>query len=282
MSDDEIFVLIVSGIIAVIGWVMYYSRLAGLTRLGGGMGNRICLAVFPGLGAVGILLTLMLGASYDVRASGTYLSFYLLLGLAWMRVSGWAMGLLGIFWRDDALERRNLSATLAIAGAWLGLAACYAGGNIGDGPGWWCVVYASGLATLAWFGLWAVVQWLGDVAERVTIDRDLATGIRLGGLLLALGLVCGRAAAGDWVSASATSADLVLAAWPALLLAVGAGLIERWAGGYAWRPGERRGPWLRLGEDVVVALLYLLAAGVIIYLAGPLSENPAWDEAWGL
>ncbi len=47
----------------------------------------------------------------------------------------------------------------------------------------------------------------GKVSVSIVEERDLASGIRTGGLFIAVGLVLGRAVAGDWVSESATLRD---------------------------------------------------------------------------
>lgn len=48
-------------------------------------------------------------------------------------------------WKDDILNGNNKSALAAFAGGFLGAAAIYAAANIGDGPGWWCFLLASGV-----------------------------------------------------------------------------------------------------------------------------------------
>ena len=63
--------------------------------------------------------------------------------------------------------------------------------NIGDGPGWWVVVFAAGLATAALFAAWLVLAQIGHGVDAVTIDRDLAAGVRLGAFLAACGAGAG-------------------------------------------------------------------------------------------
>jgi uncharacterized membrane protein YjfL (UPF0719 family) len=134
---------------------------------------------------------------------------------------------LGLCVRDDALERGNDAAALALSGALVGGTCCFAGGNVGNGPGWWVVLYSAGLATTALLVLWGLIHAASGLAEKVSIERDVAAGLRAAGFLIGCGLILGRAVAGDWVSASATTIDFARLGWPALVLAVVCTFIER-------------------------------------------------------
>jgi hypothetical protein len=59
---------------------------------------------------------------------------------------------------------------------------------------------------------------IGRAAE----ERDLASGLRLCGLLVANGLILGRAVAGNWHSEAATIHDLIHDGWAASLLSAAA------------------------------------------------------------
>ena len=48
----------------------------------------------------------------------------------------------------------NAAAAMATAGATIGVTLSYAGGNIGDGPGWWVVVFSAAIATAGLFACW--------------------------------------------------------------------------------------------------------------------------------
>jgi len=133
------------------------------------------------------------------------------------------------------IERANPAAAYAIGGALLGITLCFAGGNIGDGPGWWVVVFSAALSTLAFFILWALLHRFTGLADAVTIDRDPASGLRLAGYFIGSGLILGRSVAGDWVSMQATVVDFVSTAWPVVLLWVAAVLMER-----TFRPTQER------------------------------------------
>ena len=169
----------------------------------------------------------------------------------------------GVSPKLDALERRNGAAAWAVAGALVGLTLAFAGGNIGNGPGWWVVVFAAGLASGALLGGWAVVELATDTAETVTVERDTASGVRLAGLLTAAGLVLGRAAAGDWVSAGATVRDFVSVGWPVLLLFAVEVLLHRL---FRPKPSNPKPSVVAYGllpaaGYVVVAVVYVLKVG---------------------
>jgi hypothetical protein len=218
-------------------------------------------------------MLLRTGASFDVRHDPAYLAFYLVFGAAWLVPGRGLFGLFGISWQDDALERRNAAAAWAVAGGLAGLTAGYAGANLGDGPGWWCVLFAGGLATAAWLVAWSVVQAAGDVAEAITVERDTDAGIRLGAFLLAAGLLCGRGAAGDWTSPLQTAIEFG-AAWPLLPLTLGAAWVERRAG--AERGHPQRPPAARLNGWLAGALYVAFAIACLVALPRP-PENPAYE-----
>ncbi|HEY3497747.1 MAG TPA: hypothetical protein VGK73_23780 [Polyangiaceae bacterium] len=76
-------------------------------------------------------------------------------------------------------------------------------------------------------GSWAIYEFIASVSEAVTVERSLSAALRLAALLVAAGIVCGRAAAGDWVDAGSAVRDFVDAAWPVPMVAAGFGSVER-------------------------------------------------------
>ena len=101
------------------------------------------------LGLLGLLIFAFLRfcAADDVREAPEYLFMYFVIGLAWMRVAAMVFPLAGLHPHDDIIERRNAAAVPAWIGAMTGVALCYSGANVGNGPGWWVVVFSAGLAT---------------------------------------------------------------------------------------------------------------------------------------
>jgi hypothetical protein len=227
LSEDEKAVLAISLLIAAITWGIWFwrgSRLSPLMKRGGA---RRTLVVAPILCALLLFALLRTWSASDVRNDGLYLFFYQALGAAWVGVATVALPFLGLSARDDVLERKNAGAGWALGGALLGITACFAGGNIGDGPGWWVVLYCAWLSTSALFFLWFVLEQSAHVSEAITLERDAAGALRLAGFLVASGLILGRAVAGDWSSSSETTLDFVRLAWPVLVLLALALLFER-------------------------------------------------------
>jgi len=260
MSPDELVISLIGMMVAGLAWARWYAqprriRSARPTRAG-----RLVLDVIPLVAAIALFVVLKTLSAHDVRDDVRYLGLYFLLGCGWV---GGALALIpfgGVSARDDVIERGNESAAWVIGGAILGVTLCFAGGNIGDGPGWWVVVFSAALATAALFVAWLLVEVLTGVSDTITIDRDRAAGVRVAGFLVACGLVLGRAVAGDWTSAQATVMDFGIYAWPVLLLVVLAYVIERTARPTADRPAADP---FALG--VIPAIAYLVIA--IVQLA---------------
>lgn len=217
MSGDEVVVSIISGVLAFAIWLATLIRIMrfnayGLPRASANgllFALPICLLI-----VFWILRTL---ASHDVRGDGRYIAMYGFMGAAWIGMAP-AFFLPGISVRDDFLERRNSSAAIAILGYMLASTFCFSGGNIGDGPGWWVVVFCALLANLTLMLLWTIANWFTHVADHITIDRDPAIGLRVAGFFVGCGLILGRAVAGDWHSLDATLRDFMVKAWPVLIL----------------------------------------------------------------
>jgi uncharacterized membrane protein YjfL (UPF0719 family) len=228
MSGDEVFVLIASIGVASVSWTVWLVRLQMRQRMHSGF-EGAWLWAGPLLATVLTLLVLLFFSSQDVQTDPKYIFFYLMFAAAWVGLLRLVTPLYGISARDDALERRNVAAAAAWFGAVIGFTLCFAGGNIGDGPGWWVVLYAAGLATTVLLFLWVAYEWLTGISEVVTIERDTTGGLRLAGWLIASGVVLGAGVAGDWQSAGQTNVDFIQRAWPVLILLVAACLVERLA-----------------------------------------------------
>jgi hypothetical protein len=263
MSPDEVAVLVSSGVAAVAAWFIWYLRLRTIHRLGTPVPGRRILVVVPVAAAAVLLAVLQTASAHDVRDDPRYLTLYFLLGAAWVGLGARCLALAGVSVRDDALERANRSAAYAVAGALLAITLCFAGGNIGDGPGWWVVVFSAGLATISLFVAWLVLEVVAGVSEVVTIDRDDAAGVRLAGFLVACGLIFGRAAAGDWVSADATVVDFLNVARAAVPLVVIASVVE-----WLSRPTPQRAGAPIATHGAVPAVLYVAASALYVMRLG--------------
>lgn len=258
MSGDEVVVTLIAIAAGPIAWALWLvrARSAQLMRSGGGLHVVAGAVTVSALLIIGVLRTL---ASFDVIDDIRYQFMYLVLGLAWLRFAQMAFAFAGVSARDDAVERGNGAAAIALAGALVGAALCYVGGNIGDGPGWWVVVFSAGLSTLTSLVLWIVLTLCSPVVDAVVIDRDRATGARLAGFLIAIGLVLGRGVAGDWTSATRTIADFaVVLPLAGVILAMAIGM-ERLA---RLTPERPQGAMITSGVLPAVAYLAVAVTGV--------------------
>lgn len=263
MSGDEGIVLLAGGFLAVWTWYGWYIPAVAVERLSAPTPGRLAILWTPALCAGLLFAVLKLLASHDVRDDPVYLVFYLTMGAAWVGVAMKLLPYVGLSARDDAVERGNPAGAAAVLGALVAVTCCFAGGNIGDGPGWWVVVCAAGLATGVLAGLWLALDALCRVSDTITVERDLAAGLRCAGLFVGAGLVLGRAVAGDWISLSATLRDFVVVGWPVVPLFAVAAAIERAAVPTPVRPSQ---PVVGLG--LLPGIVYLAAATAYVAWLG--------------
>lgn len=226
-SPDEAFVLIVSILLTVACWLVWYCQLGMIRRQFRRNGGRGLLAWTPVICAGILYVVLKVWSAEDVRSDPAYMIFYMVVGAAWMGIFRLQLPLNGIVVRDDVLERGNTAAAWPFVGALVGGTCCFAGANVGNGPGWWVVFFSSALSTAALLVSWAVVHRFTGLCEKVTVERDPAAALRAAGFLIGAGVILGRAVAGDWVSAGATVMDFGLKAWPALVLVAAVVTVER-------------------------------------------------------
>lgn len=263
MSGDETLATLVFLVIGVATWYQYFKPVVSVRRPAGALGSGGWLFAVAAFCAVVFFVVLATWASADVRDSGLYLFFYMLFGAAWVGLGTALLPRVGLSVRDDVVERGNWAAAFAIGGAMLGLTAAFAGANMGNGPGWWVVLYSGALSTGGLLGIWGLMNVISRTHEHVTVDRDVAAGLRTGALLVACGMILGRGAAGDWIDAWKTTADFVRVGWPALVLALAGAVIER----FAALDGKvaRRSAFV---YGVVPGAAYVIAAGKVLHLVG--------------
>jgi hypothetical protein len=264
MSVGEVWVTIIGTGLAILTWASWYWVASLTLPLQRRAGGRFPLQAAPVLAAALILTVLQTVASHDVVDDRRYIYMYFVLGLAWVGVTVRTFPATGLFLRDDVVERQNPAVAPALAGGILGVAAAYAGGNIGDGPGWWVVVACAFWATTALMLAWHVLAAMSRITDAITIDRDLAAGWRLGGFLFACGLILGRSVAGDLVSTDATLHDAALVAWPVVALVVLQALLERAfrASPDAPVPGVAAKGWVPALVVVGIAVAWIASLGM--------------------
>jgi hypothetical protein len=262
MGGDEVFVTIVCIALGLATWIAYYGRWAQFSDYAQPKAARLLVFLMLPISGALIYWVLRTMASHDVRKDWRYLMMYSAMGLLWVRIAP-KFFLPGISLRDDFFERRNASAGYATIGFIIASMLCFAGGNIGDGPGWWVVVFCALLANATLWALWVAAGHFTRVADLVTIDRDPAVGIRLAGFFIGCGLILGRAVAGDWTSLDATIGDFVRKAWPALVLLVVYIVCERFA-----KARYHRDEQAVLGRGVIPAIFYIALGAVAVLAQG--------------
>ena len=213
-----------------------------------------------------VAVALHLWGAAEVRANAGDVFFLTFVGTVWLVLATKLFSWLGLSFRDDAVERRNIAALTALCGAVPAVALTYIGGSLGEGPSYWNNVFSASLGTVGLLGVWLLLELGAKVSVSIAEERDFASGLRMCGFLLAIGLVLGRAAAGDWHSESATVRDFIRDGWPATILWVIALVIER-----LLRPSRRRPfpAWLSYG--LLPALFYLALAAAWLWHLG------AWE-----
>jgi hypothetical protein len=227
-------------------------------------GRRAALGICLAISFAVVLVTLLTKADPVVRTGPGYIILFLAVNGVALAVVTAAAAVIGISPLDDAIRRPNPAAVWAIGGLWLGTSLAVAGANVGRGDtiGTTLGPLALGVATLLL--LWAVHALTTASAAAVTRDRDIPSAIRQAGLLVAWGLILGRATAGDWESVARTWEDFATQGWPAALLLAVAIPIE-----WRLRPSVRR-PATSWVAGAGPALAYVLAAaGWVAWLGKP-------------
>ncbi|MGQ4810494.1 hypothetical protein NKDENANG_03965 [Candidatus Entotheonellaceae bacterium PAL068K] len=105
---------------------------------------------------------------------------------------------LGLHVRQQ-LEAHNVSAAIVVAGVYMATSLTYSGALDGEGGGWGILLLFFVLGQLALFAMSFIFRWLtgyDDVQE--IASGNLAAGLALAGLLIAMGIIVGQAAAGDY------------------------------------------------------------------------------------
>jgi hypothetical protein len=273
MDFTELVILIFSGYHTVKNMRDWYRRLPGIGPVRRDKTIKYVLGLLPVVSFFIIIYTLKVLASFDVVNDLLYIIFYVLLGYAWAFLGMKAVFIFfDISWIDDVLNLNNKAALYAVSGAFIGLVTIYSGTNIGDGPGWWCVIFAGGLGLISWVLLARLINSFAQVFERITTDRDIYCGVRFGAYLLASGIILARASAGDWTSFYSTIIEF-LVGWPVLPLTALAIIIERY---YIHKA--------KLNESITNTYLFgslywsavYLAFAVASVLMFPFVENPIY------
>lgn len=211
----------------------------------------------------GIAAALWNWGATEVRANAAAVFTLTLIGTIWILLTFKIFPWLGLSYEYDVTDCGNTAAMIALCGAMIAVSTLYAGGSLGEGPSYLENFFSAGLGTSAWVFLWLFLEMTAKVSVSITEDRDLASGLRFCGLLVATGVLLGRATAGNWVSEVAAIRDLFRDGWPAAALLIIAVPVE-------WqvkpRPARPLPSWMIYGA--LPALFYLGLAVIWLWHLG--------------
>lgn len=226
-GEDEMFLLIGCSVATLFAAWWLWTCFSAVPSLGQRPAVR-----GPLLAAVGASFSFLFFVTWswtavEIRGGQDYTWLAMAMGGAWFLIYARLFRWLGVGLREDACERTNRAAMIALGGAIPGGMLLYCGAICGEGPSFWNNVFTVLVAGAGWFALWLGLELFSGISRSVAEERDPAAGLRLAGFLLATGLVLGRAAAGNWISMEATVDDLLNDGWICGPLLVGAVMQER-------------------------------------------------------
>lgn len=274
MYDLEIIIFFISIGMTCYFLFKWYNRLANVFKPKKKKLNNLILGFLPLVCFLIIYITLKNYASFDVVDSAFYIIFYLFLGFVWIFI-----GIKLLFYYfdmsiiDDVLNNGNKAALFTISGGVIGLTLIYSGANIGDGPGFWCVIVAGGIGFLIWIALIKLLNRFTKILERIFISRDIACGIRFGSFLIATGIILARASGGDWVDFNTTIIDFA-DGWVALPIWFLYLFIE-----LIYKNRIKNG---HLYGSIILSIfigIFFIALAILslMYIVPPLPENPIYN-----
>ncbi len=222
-APDETFLFFAMLAASCVTGFKYYRPLFTMTWLGKRKRIRLSLAVCPVIGMAITLAVLQTWSDSQVRGHLDYILFFLFGCAAWQGVAAWGLSMVGISALDDALERDNPAAAMAVSGTLLAVSIIYALANVGTGPTIETTLLPAAAGAVALAVAYLIIVNLGGVVEDITVGRDTGAGIRLAGALAGAALILGRAVGGNFVSWDETWIDLAKYGWPSLALGAMAG-----------------------------------------------------------
>jgi uncharacterized membrane protein YjfL (UPF0719 family) len=265
-SGDEWVFLVAAAVGAALGIWRWYLTLLSVSPLHEHSGSRRLLLLTPAvsLALVAIVLQTLADPVY-VAGHRDYMLLFLAGAACWIFGASRVFSVMGLSTQDDAMRRRNPAAAIAVSGGVLGVALAYAGSNIGNGPTIWTTLLPAFVAAAVLLTMWFIVELLGGASEAITIDHDVAAGIRLAAFLVSAGAILGRSMAGDWLDWAGTFAEFVELGWPAALLIPAMVLMNRQM---APTPQQPHPEVTRCGLTPAFIIVALTAA-YLVYLGIP-------------
>src|SRR5690242_3305488 len=81
-----------------------------------------------------VAVTLEFWGAAEIRATVSEVCFLTFVAAVWLILATKLFPWMGLSLRDDAVERKNLSALIVLCGGVLAIGIIYSGANIGEGP----------------------------------------------------------------------------------------------------------------------------------------------------
>lgn len=107
---------------------------------------------------------------------------------------------LGLHVREQ-LEAHNSAAAVVVGGAYVATSLTYSGALDGEGGGFWMLLLFFVLGQLALVAMTYIFRWLTGYDDVQEIESgNLAAGIAQAGLLIAMGVIVGQAASGEFTT----------------------------------------------------------------------------------
>lgn len=268
--------MIAASVGALMGGWRWYLTLTRVSPLHASARSQVLLMLAP-LASLLVLMLVLQTLADPVYVAGhlDYTLLFLVGGASWVFAATEAFPLLGVSAADDAMRRHNPAAAIAVSGGVFGVMLAYAGSNIGNGPTIWTTLLPAFVATGVLLLLWFILELIGGSFEAITLDRDVAAGIRLAAFLVCAGAILGRAMAGDWLDWNSTFQEFIALGWPAALLVPAMTMMNR---RYAPTPQMPHPDPGKCGVTPALVLVVLTAI-YLVYLGIPEVAPPGGTSA---
>lgn len=215
-DNEEFFNALGCLILVVIGWLTWIDWYKGTIKIAypaAQIKERRLLRLTPIINALVIFSVVEIFPNATAIQSAEK-DFDVIINFAWLGVSVVLMDCFNLSMREDVLERNNSAATYAMLGFLWAITCCLVGLDLGNLDHWFInLLLAMGGLCIAWL----ILEKLSNCSEDITIDRDIAAGVRLTGFLIACGIIFGGAIAGE-KSFTTLAKDLLYAFGPVLML----------------------------------------------------------------
>lgn len=138
--------------------------------------------------------------------------YYILAGCFWVTLGTKVVEYLtDISLALDVVERRNRAADIAVSGFIIGLTICYAGANVGEGPGPEAVFFTFLLAFIGLNLSLFLFRVFTGISDLITTIRSRWAAFRLVIFTWVVSLILGVTATGTWLGFEATTMDFLRA-----------------------------------------------------------------------